>query len=388
MFPSIGNHDSNSSNGNGRPYLDAFVLPENGGDGAFSDHAERYYSFDYGPVHVVVLDTELAFQNASRRAAQLAWLDADLGATSRPWKVALFHRSPYSAGGEHGSDLAVRAAFAPIFEERGVQLVLSAHEHDYERSKPINGVTYVVTGGGGAPLYAAGTASFTAASASRHHYVRGDASECTLKLDAVGTDGSVFDTVSLSRCAEPPPPSSGGDIVLYAADAAVVQGGWRREADATAAGGAKLRHPNAGAGKLSKALANPVNYFEMTFNAEAGVPYHIWIRGRADSDYWGNDSVFVQFSSGTTYTIGTTSSVEMNLEDCSGCRLSGWGWQDNGWGVGVSGPHITFSSGGTKTIRVQTREDGLSIDQIVLSPSTYLTSSPGALKNDTTIVPK
>ena len=388
MFPSIGNHDSNSSNNDGQHYLDAFVLPENGGDGAFPDHAERYYSFDYGPVHVVVLDTELAFQNTSRRAAQLAWLDADLSATSRPWKVAVFHRSPYSSGGEHGSDLTVRAAFGPVFEDHGVQLVLSAHEHDYERTNRIGGVTYVVTGGGGGPLYAAGTSSFTAASASRYHYVRGDVSECTLKLDAVGTDGSAFDSVTLTRCGEPPPPSGDDDIVLYAQSAPVVQGAWRRQTDATAAGGALLRHPNAGAAKLSSALASPVNYFEMTFTAQAGVPYHLWIRGKADSNSWANDSVFVQFSSGTTYSTGTTKALEVNLEDCSGCGISGWGWQDNGYGTGVLGPHVTFSSGGSKTIRVQTREDGFSIDQIVLSPSTYLTSSPGALKNDSTIVPE
>jgi hypothetical protein len=76
----------------------------------------------------------------------------------------------------------------------------------------------------------------------------------------------------------------------------------------------------------------------------------------------------------------------MNLEDCGGCGLSGWGWQDNGWGVGVLGPVIYFQTTGVQTIRIQTREDGFSIDQVVLSPSTYLNSSPGALKNDNTIL--
>ena len=66
----------------------------------------------------------------------MAWLEADLAATSQPWKVAFFHRSPYSSGAEHGSDLAVRSAFGPMFEKHGVQLVLSAHEHDYERLVP------------------------------------------------------------------------------------------------------------------------------------------------------------------------------------------------------------------------------------------------------------
>jgi hypothetical protein len=78
----------------------------------------------------------------------------------------------------------------------------------------------------------------------------------------------------------------------------------------------------------------------------------------------------------------------VNLEDCSGCGLSGWGWQDNGWGVGVLGPEIFFATSGTHTIRIQAREDGFSIDQIVLSPSRFISSAPGALKNDSTIVPR
>jgi hypothetical protein len=104
--------------------------------------------------------------------------------------------------------------------------------------------------------------------------------------------------------------------------------------------------------------------------------------------------VHVQFSDSITASgiafarIGTTQSAEVNLEDCSGCGLSGWGWQDNGYGVGVMGPDIYFATTGSHTIRIQVREDGFGIDQIVLSPSTYLTNSPGALKNDTTIVPK
>jgi hypothetical protein len=206
FFPSIGNHDDEV--GAAQAYRDAFVLPENGATAAYPDHAERYYSFDYGPVHFVVLDTELAFLDTARRQAQLAWLDADLAATSQPWRVAYFHRPPYSAGGEHGSALDVRDAFVPIFEKRRVQLAISGHEHDYERTFPLRSytaqggaVTYIVTGGGGAPLYPAGTASWTAASASVYHYMRGSVGNCVLKLDAVGLDGVVFDTYSIDRCA-------------------------------------------------------------------------------------------------------------------------------------------------------------------------------------------
>ena len=122
------------------------------------------------------------------------------------------------------------------------------------------------------------------------------------------------------------------------------------------------------------------------------MPYRLWIRGKADRNYWGNDSVFVQFdnsvnaSGAAQFRIGTAAAAEINLEDCSGCGLAGWGWQDNGWGAGVMGPLIRFSQGGSQRIRVQTREDGLAIDQVVLSPGRYLNVPPGPLKNDNTIL--
>jgi endonuclease/exonuclease/phosphatase family metal-dependent hydrolase len=171
-----------------------------------------------------------------------------------------------------------------------------------------------------------------------------------------------------------------------------VFGGWRKESNSSAAGQIALRHPDGGAAKLTTALASPSNYFEVSFPAVAGTGYRLWIRGRADGDSWANDSAFVQFSgsvnsSGSAvYRSGTTSALEMNLEDCSGCGLSGWGWQDDGWGIGILGPLVYFQSTGTQTIRIQTREDGLSIDQIVLSPAQYLLSAPGSLMNDGVIL--
>ena len=183
------------------------------------------------------------------------------------------------------------------------------------------------------------------------------------------------------------------EIVLWTASGKAA-GAWRLVADATAAGGLRMNHPDAGAAKLTSALASPKDYFELTFTAQANTPYRLWIRGKADNNYWGNDSVYVQFTNSldpngsAAWRIGTTSATEVVLEDCSGCGISGWGWQDNGWGSGVLGPLVSFSTTGTQTIRIQTREDGFSIDQIVLSPSTYRSVSPGALKNDTVILGK
>ena len=106
----------------------------------------------------------------------------------------------------------------------------------------------------------------------------------------------------------------------------------------------------------------------------AGVPYKLVMLGKADRNYWGNDSVFVQFSgsvssSGSSkWRIGTTSATEVNLEDCSGCGLSGWKWQDNGYGTSVVAERVYFATTGTQRMRIQTREDGLSVDHIQLIP--------------------
>ena len=101
--------------------------------------------------------------------------------------------------------------------------------------------------------------------------------------------------------------------------------------------------------------------------------------------------MFVQFSGSVTegdaptWRIGTPSAAEMNLEECSGCGVSGWGWQDNGYGTNILGPLVYFEDTGLQTIRIQTREDGLSIDQIMLSDVTFATTRPGTAKSDTTI---
>jgi hypothetical protein len=193
----------------------------------------------------------------------------------------------------------------------------------------------------------------------------------------------------------PPPTSSSLEVILYASQAQVVAGAWRVVSDSTAAGGQRVWHPNAGAAKITAPLASPVNYIELTFTAEAGRPYRLWIRGKAENDDWANDSVHVQFSGSVDSggnainRIGTSSADAFNLEACSGCGLSGWGWEDNGWGPGNQlGPPIYFATTGTQRIRIQTREDGLSIDQIVLSAQRYLSSSPGTTTNDTVILPR
>ena len=188
-------------------------------------------------------------------------------------------------------------------------------------------------------------------------------------------------------------------IVLFAKDVPVIAGRWSKTDPSVqpqvtgAADGLALWNANLGNAKIvtgGLAVENPANYFEFTFTAEPRTPYHLWIRMRAENDHYANDSVHVQFSdsvsaSGTpVYRIRSTSTAEVVLQETDGGTSLNWGWADNGWNG--NGPHVYFANGGTHTIRVQQREDGVMIDQIVLSPSTYLDSAPGPQRNDATIV--
>ena len=183
------------------------------------------------------------------------------------------------------------------------------------------------------------------------------------------------------------------DGVIYAADVTIVSGTWSKAGDPTAAAGVKLTNPDNGVGVLDAPLANPTNYFQTTFDAQAGARYRVWFRVHAINDSKFNDSAFVQFSDSVDnggspiYRIGTPGGYILNLWTCSTCQSFGWGWQRNAYWLSDSGD-VWFQNSGSHTIRVQIREDGVEIDQIVISPTTFLENAPGPVSNDTTIVPK
>jgi endonuclease/exonuclease/phosphatase family metal-dependent hydrolase len=187
--------------------------------------------------------------------------------------------------------------------------------------------------------------------------------------------------------------AAASEIVLYASEAPVKKGHWGAEATTTGAGGSLLKSSNQGFSTADAPLASPANYFEMSFDAAAGTTYRVWLRLRAEGDSKWNDAVWVQFSDSTTtngasiYRIGTASGLMVNLERCNSCGVSKWGWQNTAYWLSQH-TQIRFASSGKHTIRVQTREDGVEIDQIVLSPTKFLNSAPGALVNDSTILAK
>lgn len=183
-------------------------------------------------------------------------------------------------------------------------------------------------------------------------------------------------------------PAFSSEVVLHASKGMPV-GDWVRTADASAVGGFAMRNKN-DADPDQPASPNN-NFFERSFSAQAGVAHYLWFRMKAEGNHHLNDSVWVQFS-GTVdaggapiYRIGSTSAIKVVLQSCDGAAMSNWGWRDAGW-CGVQGGSIAFEATGVQTMRVLQRQDGVSIDQMVISSSTYATAPPGTFINDTTLL--
>ncbi len=195
IYVARGNHE-----GTNPLFVQYFAHPSAGSG------SEDYFSFDYGNVHVIALDTNQAYGTGS---AQRTWLESDLIASSTDpdvdWIIAVFHHPPYSTG-SHGSSTSVRSALCPLFETYGVNVVFNGHDHDYERVEEQNGVVYIVTGGGGAGLRDQGTPlSWSVCFHKLHNFVTVDVTETELTIVARGVqnpghpDGDLIDSVVITK---------------------------------------------------------------------------------------------------------------------------------------------------------------------------------------------
>ncbi len=134
-WPAHGNHDSRRW-----AFYNIFTLPEKGEAGGVPSGDEHFFSFDYGQVHFVFLDSHAT--DRSPDGEMLNWLKQDLAVTNQPWLIAVFHHAPYSKGSHDSDDpgdgdgrmIEMRENVLPVLESAGVDLVLSGHSHVYERS--------------------------------------------------------------------------------------------------------------------------------------------------------------------------------------------------------------------------------------------------------------
>jgi len=177
VFPTLGNHERKS-----REYFDLFYLPGN----------ERWYAFDYGNARLVCLQVD-GTAHFTPQSEQYAWLEETLAANTQRWLFVAFHVPPYTSAAGGRLEGVVRETLTPLFERYGVDVVLNGHQHNYERNE-VNDVTYVVTAGGGAPLYAAVEREPTqAAFALAHHFVLLRIDGSRLQGTAISSTGEVLD---------------------------------------------------------------------------------------------------------------------------------------------------------------------------------------------------
>jgi hypothetical protein len=180
VFGVIGNHERNASR-----YYEIFALPNN----------EMWYSFDYGPCHFIILDNYVKWDENS---AQYSWLEEDLSSTIQPFIIVCFHEPIYCSGG-HSPRIDVRETWEPLFNHYNVDLVIQSHCHFYQRTNPINGTIYVVTGGAGAPLYSPRDSWLINKSEKIYHYcmIEVFSDETELIFTVKDVDGNIIDIFNI-----------------------------------------------------------------------------------------------------------------------------------------------------------------------------------------------
>jgi 3',5'-cyclic AMP phosphodiesterase CpdA len=184
VIASLGNHDVAADGGDA--VMDLLGMPG------------PYYEQTVGDAQVLVVDS-----NRLDDPAQIEWLEEVLAEPTDLWRIVVFHHPVFSCS-RHDSTPEVVAELVPLFEAHGVDLVLNGHDHVYQRFAERNGITYLVTAGGGDDLYRLDECTelepeLVSANARDHHflYIRGDDDE--LVADAIAIDGTIIDFFKLDR---------------------------------------------------------------------------------------------------------------------------------------------------------------------------------------------
>ncbi|MDP8959979.1 MAG: metallophosphoesterase [Actinomycetota bacterium] len=184
VWPSWGNHDLETAER--RRLVEEELSPPG-----------RWYARDLGQATVMILDG-----NQPSDAGQLGWLENMLASRVQRPVIVVAHQPPLSCS-EHGSTPVLQELWVPLLERFAAELVLSGHDHNYQRFRQ-SGITYVVTGGGGAGLYAMeacprGTPPPLAADDAHHHFLVLSVTEDLIQVEARAADGQVLDRFSVDE---------------------------------------------------------------------------------------------------------------------------------------------------------------------------------------------
>jgi len=178
----LGNHDIRTANGDPQVAYAPFGMEG------------RWYTLRRGPVQFFLLDTN----GNARWQHQRPWLAKALAASTAPWKVVVGHHPIHSAG-LYGDDPAAIARLTPLFRRYGVQLYINGHDHNYERTRPIDGTTYLTVGNGGAHLRAVLPNRNSARALSTYGFAELSATPDRLRIEAWDSRGRRIDQADLLR---------------------------------------------------------------------------------------------------------------------------------------------------------------------------------------------
>lgn len=163
---------------------------------------ERYYSFDFNQIHFIVINTEEVWNSRDYEfditPEQENWIISDLEANEKEFIIAMFHRPAYSVRNQYRVEDAaeIRKVLEPIFIEYGVDLCFSGHDHYYYRTIRKD-ITYVVTGGAGAPLYTPSSTEYAIDGDvyfAKYHYINVTVTDDNIKLDCISFYNDIVTT--------------------------------------------------------------------------------------------------------------------------------------------------------------------------------------------------
>jgi MYXO-CTERM domain-containing protein len=260
FMPTLGNHDDGPVEGDGAHYNDVFALPRAMGTGGSG--TEDYYYFTYGNAIFVSLSTETFTGGATAFADQAAWLDEVLTANPKRWKIVYYHKPNYTyevffSISHPPNEEGQNAALVAVLDEHHVDVVITSHNHWYERYEPSacgtmgspgsddpcsvgadnyeDGTVYVVSGGAGAftiPGFLCGSPSGRATCSGDHHYLLFEVTNDSLQMEtwsAPPEASDIIDVITITKptadCAAPTNPDAGPGPGIDSGPGGTIDGG-------------------------------------------------------------------------------------------------------------------------------------------------------------------
>ncbi|HEU4776742.1 MAG TPA: DNRLRE domain-containing protein [Telluria sp.] len=375
LWATIGNHDGTSADSATQtgPYYDIHTFPQNAEAGGVASGTEAYYSFNYGNIHVIVLDSNET--SRSTTGAMMNWMKADLANVTATWLIAIWHHPPYTKG-SHNSDtetnlIEMRQNFLPVLENYGVDLVLTGHSHSYERSKFIDGhyglsstysSSFEINGGSGrvdgtgaytktanlphsGAVYSVVGASGQVSGGTLNHPAMFvslnelgsmilDVSGQTMDIKYLNNNGSVRDYFTISKNTTTTPPAAPSGLTAAAASSSAINLSWNDNANNETGFDIERSADNINWSLLATVGSNVRAYGNTGLAASTTYFYRVRARNSA------GNSAYSNVASATTLSAGSTT-VTVDLRN----GLNGYaGTEDTYVASGASGANFGAST--------------------------------------------